>query len=219
MNDEHFDEDLELYALGALDRAQAQAVEDHTAGCAECSRRLGEAERTVASLDALTVPLFEPPAELGARIASSARSVVPLRPRRRPNLVRWGTLAACFAVAAAGVTGTREVVQDRATIAGDDRAFSAIAASHFAHTTFTKTAPDAPTAKVLWGKNPQWLYVIVDSRSCACDVVARTADGERDLGAPEPRGATATLFVDSLPGVTSVELRTGARVIATAQHP
>lgn len=219
MNDEHFDEDLELYALGGLDRAQAQAVEEHAAGCAECSRRLGEAEQTVASLDALTVPLFEPPAELGSRIANSARNVVPLRPRRWPDFARWGTLAACFAVAAVGITGTHEVLQDRATIAGDDRAFSAIAASHFAHTTLTKIAPDAPTAKVLWGKNPQWLYVIVDSPTCTCDVVAQTAAGERDLGAPESRGATATLFVDSLPGVTSVELRNGARVIATAKHP
>jgi anti-sigma factor RsiW len=219
MNDEHFDEDLELYALGALDRDEAQAVEAHAAVCAECSRRLGEAERAVASLDELTVPIFEPPAELGERIASAARTVVPLRPRRPLSVARWGTLAACFLVAAAGITGTREVARDRATIASDDRAFSAIAASHFAHTTFTKTVPGAPTAKVLWGKNPQWLYVIVDSRACACNVVARTAAGERDLGAPEPRDATATLFVDNLPGVTSVELRSGTRVIATAQHP
>ena len=161
----------------------------------------------MASLDALTVPLFEPPAELDARIASSARSVVPLRSRRRPNLVRWGTLAACFAVAAAGVTGTREVVQDRATIAGDDRAFSAIAVSHFLHTTLTKTVADAPTAKVLWGKTPHWLYVIVDSPACDCNVVGITATGERDLGTPAVRDNTSTLFVPDAPDVTRIELR------------
>jgi hypothetical protein len=219
MNDEHPDDNLELYALGALDRDEARAVDDHVATCSQCARRLGEAERAVVSLDALTVPMFEPPAELATRIAASSRTVVPLVPRPRLNVARWGALAACIAVVAIGVTGTREVTQDRATIAADDRAFSAIAVSHFAHTTFTKLVPDAPTAKVLWGKSPHWLYVIVDSPSCACDVIATTAMGERDLGAPNPRGATATLFVPEADGVAQVELRRGATVLSTAKHP
>jgi hypothetical protein len=219
MNEEHPDESLELYALGALDRDEARAVDEHVASCAQCSRRLGDAERAVVALDELAVPVFEPPAELANRIAESSRRVVPLAPRTRPNLARWSALAACIAVAAIGVTGTNEVLRDRATIASDDRAFSAIAVSHFAHTTFTNVVPDAPTAKVLWGKSPHWLYVIVDSTACECDVIATTAQGERDFGAPSPRGATATLFVPDADGVTRVELRRGATVLSAARHP
>jgi Putative zinc-finger len=220
MNDQHPDEAIELYALGALDGDEVRAVEEHAATCAACSRRLGEAERTVASLDALTVPMFEVPAALGARISRAARTVVVMpRERKAPNLARWGALAACLAAFGLGIGGVRDISNQRATIAADDRAFAAISVSHFAHTTLTKVVPDAPTAKVLWGKNPHWLYVIVDSPACGCDVIARTATGERDLGAPQARGATATLFVDDAPDAIGVELRAGDRILATAKHP
>jgi hypothetical protein len=220
MNDNHPGDALELHALGALERDEAQAVEDHVANCSECARRLGAAEQAVAALDDMTVPKIEAPPELATRIANAGDTVVPLRARRAvPRLSTWGVLAACLIALPVGVTGTREVAKDRATIAADDRAFAAIAASHFAHTTLTKTVAGAPTAKVLWGKDPQWLYVIVDSATCACDVIALTPAGERDLGSPEPRGSTATLFVPDAPEVSSIELRSGERVLETAKHP
>jgi hypothetical protein len=220
MNDEHFGEEIELYALGALERDEARAVEEHAAACAACSRRLGAAGRTVVALDALTVPMFAVPAELGERISRAARmpAIVP-RPRRVANLARLGTLAACITVVGLGIGGVRDIVVQRAAIAADDRAFAAMSVSHFAHTTLTKIVPDAPTAKVLWGKNPHWLYVIVDAPACGCDVFARTATGERDLGPPEPRGATSTLFAADAPDAIGVELRAGDRVLATAKHP
>lgn len=218
MKDEHMGDAIELYALGALDRDEAREVEEHAAVCAECSRLLGEAESTIAALDALTVPKLEAPPELAARIAASNRVVTPLR-ARRPNLARWGALAAGLLIAGVGVTGTREISSDRATIAADDRAFSAIAVSHFLHTTFTKRVPDAPTAKVLWGKTPQWFYVIVDSASCNCNVVEITPQGERDLGPPAPRGNTATLFVADAPEAKGLELRSGTTVLAAVRRP
>jgi hypothetical protein len=218
MKDEHMGEAIELYALGALGRDEAREVEDHAAVCADCSRLLGEAERTVFALDELTVPQLEAPPELAARIAASSRVVVPLR-SRRPNVARWGALAAGLLIAGFGATATREIRSDRATIAADDRAFSAIAVSHFLHTTFTKRVPDAPTAKVLWGKTPQWFYVIVDSASCNCNVVEITPQGERDLGPPAPRGNTATLFVADAPEAKGLELRSGTTVLAAVRRP
>jgi hypothetical protein len=220
MNDEHPGEAIELYALGALEPAEGLAVEEHVAACAACARRLGEAERTVAALDTLTVPMFEAPAALGERIAASARKVVVMpKARTVPNLGRWGSLAASIAVIGLGIAGGRDIADQRATIAADDRAFAAISVSHFAHTTLTKIVPDAPTAKVLWGKSPHWLYVIVDAPACGCEVIAQTASGERDLGVPQARGATATLFVADAPDAIGIELRAGARVLATAKHP
>jgi hypothetical protein len=219
MND-HMDEALELYALGALERDEALAVEAHAAACARCSQLLGEAERTVTALDAIVVPAFEAPPELAARMSASARAATALGPRRpAPNLARSGALAACLAFFGLGTLAVRDIASQRATIAADDRAFAAIAGSHFAHTTLTKLVPDAPTAKVLWGKAPRWLYVIVDNASCGCDVVVRTASGERDLGAPQTRGSTATLFAAAEPDVTEVELRSGSRILATAKRP
>jgi anti-sigma factor RsiW len=218
MKDQHMGEAIELYALGVLDRDEARSVEEHAATCAECARLLGDAERTIAELDTLTVPLLEPPPELAARIGASSRVVVPLR-ARRPSFTRWAALAASLVVAAVGVTATREIATDRATIAADDRAFSSIAVSHFAHTTFTKALADAPTAKVLWGKAPRWLYVIVDSAACDCSIVAITPTGERDLGTPATRGNTATLFDQSAPDVTRLELRRGSETLSSAQRP
>jgi Putative zinc-finger len=219
MKDQHMGDNLELYALGVLDRDEARGVESHVATCPDCARLLGEAERTVASLDALSVPRLEAPPELAARIAASSRVVTPLRARRPVNVARWGALAAGLLVAGVGFTGTHEIVNDRATIASDDRAFSAIAVSHFLHTTLTKTVADAPTAKVLWGKTPHWLYVIVDSPACDCNVVGITAAGERDLGTPAVRGNTATLFVPDAPDVARIELRRDGKTLSSAQHP
>jgi len=218
MKDHHMADDIQLYALGVLDRDESRAVEAHAAGCAECSQLLGEAERTVAALDAMTVTPVAPPAALAARIAASSRVVVPMRSRRF-DFARGSALAAGLAFAVLGTGSVREILSDRATISADDRAFSAIAVSHFTHTTFTKIAPSAPTAKVLWGKSPHWLYVIVDAPQCDCEVAGITAGGVRDLGAPVARGATATLFVADAPDVTSVELRSGATILSSATRP
>jgi hypothetical protein len=218
MNEQHLGDSIELYALGALDRDEARAVEAHAEGCAACAALLAQAERTITTLDALTVPRLEPPAELGRRIAASGRVVVPLR-SRPSNVARWGALAAALLLGVVGVIGTREIAKDSATIGADDQALSAIAASHFSHTTFTKNVPQAPVAKVLWGKTPQWLYVIVDAPACNCHVVEIFPDGEHDLGSPIPRGNTATLFVSDAPRVTRVELRSDTQVLATARRP
>jgi anti-sigma-K factor RskA len=223
MNDDHKDDAIALFALGALDRDEARAVDEHAATCERCARLLADAEGTVTALTDLTVPAFEPPAELAARLAASARAARVLAPRRAPersrNLRQFGTLAASIVLVATGLFGGSQIANDRATIASDDRAFAAIAVSHFAHATFTKQTADAPTVKALWGKAPQWIYVIVDSAGCACTIVARTASGERDLGTPEPRGATATLFVPDGKGVTGLEVRAGSRTLATSQRP
>ena len=61
----HPEDDLEAYALGALDAAAALEVESHLSHCFHCSRTLAALETAAAAL-ALAVPQQRPPAGLQA---------------------------------------------------------------------------------------------------------------------------------------------------------
>lgn len=67
------EEDLELYALGALSEDEAAAVEVHVGGCSECARKLAEV-RGYAAMLAFAAPQEKPAAavkeQLFARIAA-----------------------------------------------------------------------------------------------------------------------------------------------------
>ena len=62
-----FEEDLDLYALGALDREEAQELALHLEACPACMQKLGEARARVALL-ALAAPLQEAPRRLKQRL-------------------------------------------------------------------------------------------------------------------------------------------------------
>jgi anti-sigma-K factor RskA len=53
------EEDFDLYALGALEGEEKQAIETHAAECAECTRKLAEARGRIALL-ALAAPAVSP---------------------------------------------------------------------------------------------------------------------------------------------------------------
>jgi hypothetical protein len=98
---------LDAYALGAAERAEAEAVERHVAGCLRCTAQLAEAQEAAASL-AIAVPLERAPETLGRRVISAAEreaSPVPRRPVAEGLLprVRFGWQAAAGALGAAGV--------------------------------------------------------------------------------------------------------------------
>lgn len=92
MNCERFRDDLELYALGALEREPANALAEHLAtGCPICHealRRALEQSRLVSS----TVPLVDPTARLRRRLHEAIAPV---------GATRWRWLP--WAVAAAAV--------------------------------------------------------------------------------------------------------------------
>jgi len=54
------EEDFDLYALGALEGDEKQAIETHVAACAQCGRKLAEARGRIALL-ALAAPPVSPP--------------------------------------------------------------------------------------------------------------------------------------------------------------
>jgi hypothetical protein len=210
--DEHIGELAELYALGVLGPEERAPVEAHAAVCVSCARALGAAESTVAALDETFVPQLEPPARLGSRIASSAQTVAPFAPRRGPARAARpaprfpATAAALLLAAGLGGGALVERSTDVRQAARDSTILATLASSHFNHVSFTPRDSAAPVSKVIYARDGAWFYVVVDSSTCVCRVVARSAAGERDLGEPAVRGSTATLFVRGLPRPNSLEL-------------
>jgi len=105
---EKFAEDLPLYALGALEGAEREAVAAHARTCDQCSRELQRLNADLAML-ALTTPLQKPPdrakARLMSAIAHEPRSIAlksPSRPSRWwmlvPAAVSLGLLFVVFAL-------------------------------------------------------------------------------------------------------------------------
>lgn len=217
----HLGDFAELYALGALEPSQRAAVEAHVAGCATCARALDAAVATVAALDDAFVPRIDPPDRLGERIASSAASIVPLAPhtaRGRARYAAGGLAAAAALVIGVGGGAFMERATNIRQAARQSAVLATIATSHFAHVTFTRRSGDAPVSKVLYAHDGAWLYVIVDSATCGCRVVARSAAGNRDLGDVEAAGGTATLFARGVGQPNSLDLVDAAgRVIADAK--
>ncbi len=212
----HLGERVELHALGALEPHERLQVEAHVAGCAPCARALAAAEATVAALDDAFVRQSEPPARLAARLGASAKanpaSAAPRFAARRARMrSRFYATAATLliAVGAGGGAlverGLSDVAKAR-DAASDSAVLATLATSHFNHATLVARAPSTPVAKVLYARDGAWLYLIIDSAACACRVVARTATGARDLGAPAVRGTTSTLFARGAGRPQSIEL-------------
>jgi anti-sigma-K factor RskA len=86
-------EDLDLYALGALDGEEKQRFEEHLRACPACQRDLAAA-RSSAALLAFTVPPVAPPASVKSALMQkvkaephpAARQIVPVKSSKK----RWG---------------------------------------------------------------------------------------------------------------------------------
>ncbi len=125
-------DDIDAYALGALDADEAPAFEAHIAACAECARLVKQARDGAAAL-ALAVPLVPASAALKARVMASA--AVLSSPGDRPRVQRrpygpsgWWPAAAAAALVAlsAGALTWGVVMQRRADdLRARDRAIAA----------------------------------------------------------------------------------------------
>jgi len=97
MSCDHFRDDYELYALGALESEEAAALEEHLAtGCAFCAAEVNRAfeQNEIVSR---TVPLVDPPARLRRRLAGSLGTETRAARQFWPWLI---TVAAVLALAA-----------------------------------------------------------------------------------------------------------------------
>jgi anti-sigma-K factor RskA len=67
------EEDFDLYALGALEGEERQAIESHLTGCRDCARKLAEAQGRIALL-ALAAPPVAPAEVVKQRLMSQIRA-------------------------------------------------------------------------------------------------------------------------------------------------
>jgi anti-sigma-K factor RskA len=97
-----FEEDLALYALGALERGSCAVLEGHLAECAECRRELERLQGDAALL-ALSVAGASPPQAARARLMQAVGREP--HPRAVPMRRRWWALAPVFSTAVLALFG------------------------------------------------------------------------------------------------------------------
>jgi anti-sigma-K factor RskA len=123
-------DDLDVYALGALDADAARRVAEHVAACAGCRRLLDDARESAAAL-ALSVPVSS--AGPAARARVLARAAADARPavlRRSSSTSRWWLAAAAVLVAAlAGVSAWAAIAQRRVNDLESDRTAARVSAT------------------------------------------------------------------------------------------
>jgi hypothetical protein len=179
---DHFDEELELYALGMLEPDERDRVDEHVRTCDACAERLGRAESAVAAL------------------------VGGAQQRRVRRLPAWpAAVAAAFALTSAVLFGQN--VGLRGAVSNDGRVLDALVLSHFVHVPFTATTAAPVAAKVIYEQHGAW-YQIVAERPADWRVTVTAADGTVRTVAerPEARGTASYLSLSVVGPVRTIEL-------------
>ncbi|HZX67946.1 MAG TPA: zf-HC2 domain-containing protein [Candidatus Elarobacter sp.] len=187
----HLDDDAELYALGLTERERSAEIEAHLAACPDCRTRVIAAEAAAAAL----------------------ASTLPPMPAAAPRRAWWPALAAAAALVFATTTVTEGIaVRARgAEAARTDVALTAIASSHFGHTTLS--ADPGVVVKALYARDGAWCYVVATGAPRGAHVMIRRGTATRDAGALGD-GSPATLFLRQPGRADEVSIVAGDRVVA-----
>lgn len=196
----HVGEDAELYALGQLDADRHERFELHVRGCAECARRVGEAESTVLRL-----------------IEGDSRNVPVTLRRFRANgsapAWRWAA-----AIAAAFLLGLVPWLTTLRTASPPVQqvAMTAMLHSHFQHTQFVADTAGAPAAKVIFGRTGGWIYVLAAPGPAPLSVVTVAGGVKTTAATLAPDTRTRAAFVALQGGIDEVLLVDGTHQLAHA---
>lgn len=165
MNTHPYDE-IEAFALGALEIGEGSRVLEHAESCPTCGILLAEAMRTVAALE----PSYER-ALISTRVGKRAY----LRPPSRT----YAWVASVAAAAAIALFAWNLELRSH-TLA---LPIASLVHSHFEHHAL-RGVPGAGSAKVIQALDGSWLYLVADGlRPNTQYVLADTvAGGEHDVG-------------------------------------
>jgi hypothetical protein len=116
---------LDAYALGAAEKHEAEAVENHVADCVRCWDELSKAQQSAAML-ALSVPVLAPPERIGRRLMDrAARETSPRGPRTTSRAggfrLGWQTAAAVLGVASIAALAFAGFLQVQVTDLQDEK--------------------------------------------------------------------------------------------------
>jgi hypothetical protein len=197
---QHVGEDAELYALGQLDDVTRDRLERHVRVCAQCARRVGEAESTVLRLiEAQTPPV---PAAL--------------RPFYAPSSRTWRWAAAIAAAFVLGLFPWLAVTLRSAPPATQQLAMTAMLHGHFLHADFVPDIAGAPEAKVIYARTGGWLYVLTAPGSERLSIVTVTRGSRSAVASVAPAAQTRAAFVPLSGPIDEVLLLEGERQVAHA---
>jgi hypothetical protein len=107
MSCEQFSDLFELYAVGVLEKPEADTLRSHLdSGCDECGKKFIQALMQVNQVSE-TVPLVDPPAGLRERIAASVAASKPVvmmpQQKKRSSFVPWLIAVAALLAMAVGI--------------------------------------------------------------------------------------------------------------------
>jgi len=192
---DHLEDDAELYALGLTDPDHSPAIEAHLASCAECRTRVVAAEASAAELAGALPPM---PAA---------------RPQRRSFV---SGLAAAAAVAFAATAAFEGYTAHAATtqLAQTDTALIAMASSHFGHTTLT-SAPGV-IAKAIYARDGAWCYVVASGVGEHAHLVMYRNGIARDIGQLSG-GRPSTMFVRGAGRVAEITIVADGHTMASGR--
>jgi hypothetical protein len=178
----HLEDEAELYALGMLEPAERERVDEHVRTCDACAARLGRAENAVAAL-------------------------VLARPARRSRWVPSLPVAVAAACAiAAGALAQQNLVL-RAATDSDGVLLDRMVTSHFVHTQFAAPNGVELDAKAIYERHGAW-YAIVSTGDPRRQITLVRRDGTRER-LPQrftTRGAASLLSIDHPGDVRAIEL-------------
>jgi len=191
----HLEDDAELYALGMLRPEERARADEHLATCDVCAQRVARAEAVVAELAIL------PHVDIAS--VTTRRSYLPL--------------GAVLALAAALFVGFA-FGRGSGPPPVSDALRSTLVHSHFRHVSLSSRTAPAIGAKVLYGNDGAWLWIVLDRRDCRCRVIAYRMGVATSLGEPVPTGATSELYTTTALRVDRIvlESRGDAGILASA---
>jgi anti-sigma-K factor RskA len=206
----HLGDAADLYAIGALDDFERDAIDRHVAGCRECAHLLAAAEDRVAVL-AEADARHTPPPQLERRIVSLVR--------RRPASLR-GFVPAIAAAFVVGLLPSAYFWQQNQTMhsvmVADADAMNRVASMPHRSAAFTQMS-DGSAARVMYAPDGSWYVIFVRGATRALSV-AWMHGGERTmLGTATPHGAVAMLYLPKSHRMDQLALLDGERVVAEAQ--
>jgi hypothetical protein len=219
---EHIGELAELYALGALEPAEAAQVDAHAAGCASCLRRLGEAEDSVTAMMRLDAQ-SQPSNALRARMR---RAVDPhdalrvARPARTRPL--WLSLAAAVVIALlpAGYLLRQNMAQRealRAAASTNSAIVAQLARGPLNMVNFTNAEGVPVDARVMYNRTGSWYLVVVKHPLHAMDVAYVHPDGSMEkIGQTSMQGDMGVAVMPIPHKMDKLALLDGHAVVAEA---